>query len=286
MSDQALSAPGPIETPSGKEAGTENFPVASLLISPALRPHVMCFYAFARAADDIADNPALSSDDKIRRLDLFEAGLDGIGSVAKALMLRDSLTETNVTDRHARDLLQAFRQDAVKQRYADWDELIGYCELSANPVGRYLMDLHGEDRALWPASDALCTVLQILNHIQDLKLDLLEMERVYLPLDMLAAEQLEVTALTEATMQAPLRQVLDRVLDLCDPMISAASTRAVQLRSRRLDAEMRVITALARRLSNRLRRQDPLAGRVKPSKLDFLRAALAGLPAFWRATPA
>ncbi|MEL7000144.1 MAG: squalene/phytoene synthase family protein, partial [Pseudomonadota bacterium] len=113
MSDQALSAPGPIETPSGKEAGTENFPVASLLISPTLRPHVMCFYAFARAADDIADNPALSSDDKIRRLDLFEAGLDGIGSVAKALMLRDSLTETNVTDRHARDLLQAFRQDAV-----------------------------------------------------------------------------------------------------------------------------------------------------------------------------
>ncbi|MEM9061885.1 MAG: squalene synthase HpnC [Pseudomonadota bacterium] len=285
MSEQALSASGSIETPSGKGAGTENFPVASYLISPMLRPHVMCFYAFARAADDIADNPALSPDEKIRRLDQFEAGLDGEGEVGKALALRESLVETDVTDRHARDLLAAFRQDATTQRYADWEGLIGYCELSANPVGRYLMDLHREDRAHWPASDALCTALQILNHMQDLKPDLVEMDRVYLPLDMLAGEGLSVEALKAEAMSGPLRKVLDGVLDRCDPMIATAASRVVRLKSRRLDAEMRMITALARCLAGRLRREDSLAERVKPSKADFLRAALTGIPALWGASP-
>ena len=106
------------------------------------------FYAFARGADDIADNPDLAPEDKIRRLDRFEEGLDGRPGVPAAIALRESLAETGVTDRHARDLLAAFRQDATKLRYRDWDDLLGYCELSANPVGRYLMDLHGEDPAM------------------------------------------------------------------------------------------------------------------------------------------
>ena len=151
--DQLVEArPGTVETPSGKGAGDENFPVASLLFSRRLRPHVMRFYAFARGADDIADNPGLSPADKVRRLDLFEEGLDGRPGVAAASALRASLVETGVTDRHARDLIAAFRQDATKLRYRDWDDLIGYCELSANPVGRYLMDLHGESRAMWTSS--------------------------------------------------------------------------------------------------------------------------------------
>ncbi|MEM7211702.1 MAG: squalene/phytoene synthase family protein, partial [Pseudomonadota bacterium] len=152
MNGQALTASDRVEAPSGKGAGDENFPVASRLIAPELRPHVMRFYDFARAADDVADSEVLSSEEKLARLDRFEAGLDGDASVTKGIALRDSLAECGVTDRHARDLLDAFRQDAVKHRYANWDELIGYCELSANPVGRYLMDLHDEDRALWPAS--------------------------------------------------------------------------------------------------------------------------------------
>lgn len=277
MTGQALTAHQQVETPSGKGAGDENFPVASILIAPHLRAHVMCFYAFARAADDIADSESLSSDEKLRRLDVFEAGLDGDASSAKAFALRGSLLETRVTDRHARDLLNAFRQDAVKQRYADWDELIGYCELSANPVGRYLMDLHGEDKALWPASDALCTVLQILNHLQDLQPDLRRMNRVYLPIEMLAEVGLEVSVLDGRESPAALRRVLDNCLDRCDALIEAAGSRPVRLRSRRLNAEMRVISGLAAKLSARLRREDPLAGRVKLSKLDFATAALRGI---------
>ncbi|MEM7743941.1 MAG: squalene synthase HpnC [Pseudomonadota bacterium] len=278
MTDQTATAPDAIETPTGKGADDENFPVASRLVAAHLRPHVARFYAFARAADDIADNPSLAPDDKIRRLDLFEAGLDGQGP-AKATRLAESLGQTGVTDRHARDLLAAFRQDAIKQRYADWDELIGYCELSANPVGRYLMDLHGEDRANWAASDALCTVLQILNHLQDAQKDLAEIDRVYVPLAMLAAEGLDIEVLRAPASPAGYRRVLDEMLNRCDAMLAVARTRPVRPVSRRLHAETALITRLATLLSRRLRREDPLAGRVKLSKLDFARGALTGLRA-------
>lgn len=277
MSDQVLTVSEGVEASSGKGAGDENFPVASILIAPKLRPHVMRFYDFARAADDIADSPDLASQDKLSRLDRFEDGLDGDASVAKAFKLRESLAETHVTDRHARDLLNAFRQDAVKNRYANWAELIGYCELSANPVGRYLMDLHAEDPALWEPSDALCTVLQILNHLQDLQADLRNMDRVYLPLDMLAEEGLDVSVLEQPASPPGLRRILDTCLDRCDAMIASAQARPKRLRSRRLNAEMRVITALAARLSWRLRREDPLAGRVKLSKPNFIASGFAGL---------
>ncbi len=133
------------QMPTGKTAKDENFPVASLMIAPRLRPYVRAFYAFARAADDIADSPALSSAEKIAGLDLMEQGLTGPGPEV-ARTLADSLAACSVTDRHARDLLAAFRQDAVKSRYADWDELIGYCELSANPETRTARRMARRDR--------------------------------------------------------------------------------------------------------------------------------------------
>lgn len=283
MNEQAATLAGPVETPTGKGAGDENFPVASFLIAPALRGHVARFYDFARAADDIADNPDLTSDEKIRRLDLFEAALDtpamGERGLDKPSRLAESLSDTGVSCRHARDLLAAFRQDARKTHYDDWDDLLGYCTLSANPVGRYLMDLHGEDRALWAPSDALCTVLQILNHLQDCQSDFRKMDRVYLPGDWLSAEGLEPEALDAPASNPGLRRVLDRCLDGCDAMIVAASNRPVKPRSRRLHAEMAVITQLARRLARRLRRDDPLAMRVKLSKWDFAMATFSGLRA-------
>lgn len=274
-----------IETPTGKGAGDENFPVASRLISPALRPTVMHFYAFARAADDIADNPDLDGAGKIARLDAMEAGLDGPGP-EKARALGHALAQARVPDRHARDLLAAFRQDAVKTRYADWDELADYCELSANPVGRFLMDLHGEDRALWPASDALCTVLQVLNHLQDCQADYRELDRVYLPLDHLRAEGLTSGVLDAGSSPPGLRRVLDRLLDRCETLLGTARGRPVRPRSRRLAAEMGVITRLAVRLTARLRRQDPLAARVALSKADFVGATLgAAWTLIWPGRP-
>lgn len=272
-----------IETPSGKNAGDENFPVGSFLIAPSLRPHVAAFYAFARAADDIADNPALDPADKIARLDRMGAALTGDGAddpaLAKAAAVAASAAATGVPVRHAADLLRAFRQDAVKHRYDSWDDLMGYCALSAAPVGRFLLDLHSEDPALWRRSDPLCAALQVLNHLQDLVDDRRALDRVYLPGDWLAEAGASVEDLDAAAASPALRRVIDRCLDGCDALLAEAGPLPAGLRSRRLAMESAVILRLARRLSARLRRGDPVARRVGLSKFDFLCCGLRGATA-------
>ena len=170
-------SPSQVETPSGKGAGDENFPVGSFLLPRRLRPHVAVFYAYARAIDDIADNPELAPEDKVARLDRMAAAIEGresgVPALATAERMRQSLLETDITTRHCLDLISAFQQDAVKLRYDDWADLLDYCDRSANPVGRYLLDLHGESPDGYPASDALCSALQVLNHLQDCQDDYL-----------------------------------------------------------------------------------------------------------------
>lgn len=275
-----MSGPG-VETPSGKGAADENFPVGSWLLPPALRPHVATYYAFARAIDDIADNPELSAEDKIARLSLFDAALldasEDRPGLEKAARLRDSLAATAVPSARGSDLVAAFKQDAVKLRYADWGELLGYCRLSANPVGRYLLDLHGESPEGYASSDALCTALQILNHLQDCQDDYSALDRVYLPEDWLRAEGLEVTVLDRAASPPGLRRVLDLCLDRVDALLDEAEQLPAFLRSSRLAMESAVIVRLARRLAARLRRGDPLAGRVALSRADFVLCGLKGV---------
>src|SRR6202167_1714059 len=195
MAEPALKSA--VETPSGKGRGDENFPVGSFLIRRELRPHVHAFYRFAREADDIADNPALAPGDKVRRLDRMGAVLDGApGTDAPAARaMRASLAATGVSAQHCHDVLTAFRLDATKLRYRDWDDLMEYCRYSAAPVGRQLLDLHGEARDTWPASDALCSALQVLNHLQDCGDDYRALDRVYLPEEDLAACRVSVDAL-------------------------------------------------------------------------------------------
>ncbi len=270
MAENSVSASRQVETPSGKGAADENFPVGSMLLAARLRPHVMAYYAFARTIDDIADNPGLAPNDKIDRLDRFAAALTG-GDLSdpafeKAHRLRDSLAETGVPARHGLDLIAAFKQDSIKSRYDDWADLMGYCALSANPVGRYLLDLHGEDRSGWAASDALCSALQVINHLQDMQDDYRQLDRVYVPLDWLEAEGLDVTVLDGPSMDAAMRRILDRCLDGVDDLIAQARPLPAQLRSTRLAMESAAILRLAEKLVGRLRRQDPLARRVALSR--------------------
>ncbi|HMA13444.1 MAG: squalene synthase HpnC [Bacteroidota bacterium] len=282
MTDTHVASSG-VETPSGKGAADENFPVGSWLLPARLRPHVATYYAFARAIDDIADNPALGAEDKIARLAAFDAALTDPAAdrpgLEKASRLRRSLAETGVSAARGSDLVAAFKQDAVKRRYADWGELLGYCRLSANPVGRYLLDLHGEDPSGYAASDALCTALQILNHLQDCQDDFHNLDRVYLPGDWLAAEGLDVTVLDAKASPPAFRRVLDRCLDGVDGLLDEAATLPERLRSSRLAMESAVIVRLARRLARHLRRGDPLAGRVALGRLDFLACGVTGVAA-------
>ncbi len=268
-----------VETPSGKGRGGENFPVGSLLIRRDLRAHVHAFYRFARNADDIADNPALAAADKIRRLDRMAAVLDGApgDDAPAALAMRDSLIETHITAQHCHDVLRAFRQDAERRRYRDWDELMDYCRYSASPVGRQLLDLHGESRDTWPASDALCSALQVLNHLQDCADDYRRLDRVYLPLTDLAAAGIGVEALAAPASSPGLRGVLDLLLDRTVALVATAHGLSPQVAASGLRCECAVIVALAGRLLRRLRRGDPLADRVGLARSDFLGAFLVGV---------
>lgn len=274
-----MSGVATVENWSGKDRGDENFPVGSLLIRRDLRTHVHAFYAFARNADDIADSAVLSAEDKITRLDGMEDVLLGrhdAGSPS-ATRLRSSLAETGVTPRHATDLLIAFRRDATKHRYADWDELLDYCRYSAMPVGRHVLDLHGEDRATYRPSDALCTSLQVLNHLQDCKKDLAELDRCYLPTDLLEEYGASVDDLRGTSSTPGLRRVLDALLGRADALNVTAADLPRLTRSRRLRLETAVIVGLAQRLTRRLRHGDPVARRVKPTRGDAVASMLAAL---------
>jgi squalene synthase HpnC len=270
-----------VETPSGKQARDENFPVGSWLLPAAMRPHVADFYAYARAIDDIADNPGLGRQEKISRLEGFEAALRNPHSsdavFAKAHAIRDSMTATNVDARHCIDLLCAFKQDAVKNRYASWPELIDYCLFSAAPVGRYLIDLHGESPAAYPASDALCNALQILNHLQDCQGDHATLDRVYLPGDWMAQAGVSVAALAAPAASAGLRRVLDRCLDGTEALLEIARGLPSHLRNTRFALEAAMIVRIARRLAVALRRRDPLAERVELHKIAYVGCGMAGL---------
>jgi len=270
---------GSVETPSGKGRSGENFPVGSWLIRRDLRPHVHAFYRFARNADDIADNPALAPDDKVRRLDRMAAILDGApGSDSPAASaMRASLAGTGVTAQHCHDVLHAFRLDATKLRYRDWDDLMEYCRYSASPVGRQLLDLHGESHDTWPPSDALCSALQVLNHLQDCAADYRALDRVYLPLDGLTAAGCTVEVLAAPAASPGLRRVIDSLLDQTETLIGMARELPPHVAARGLRWESAVIVALATRLARRLRQGDPLAIRVKLRKNDFAAAFLTGI---------
>lgn len=268
-----------VESWSGKGKEDENFPVASLLISRQLRPHVHAYYDYARNADDIADSTLLADNEKIKRLDAMEnilAGLQKSGSPS-AEKLRDSLAISGISCIHAVELLTAFRQDVTKNRYETWSELVDYCRYSAAPVGRYVLDLHGESHNTWVASDALCASLQILNHLQDCAKDLRALDRCYIPQDWLHAEGLTTDDIARTATTDSLRIVFDKMLAATDDLNRTASNLPKQVKSRRLRLECAIICYLARRLTTLLKQGDPLSSRVKLSKFDMIKAAFYSL---------
>jgi squalene synthase HpnC len=274
-----MSATENVEVWSGKGPHDENFPVGSALIARKYREPMHRYYAFARNADDIADSSQLSPEEKLARLGIMEEVLLGQreNGAPSATALRASLAQTGVTPRHATDLLIAFRQDAVKSRYATIDELYSYCHYSAVPVGRYVLDLHGENHECYSPSDALCTSLQILNHMQDCAKDLMELDRCYLPQALLdhfgaTVEDLRLPAETPA-----LRRVFITLLDRIDRMNHAASELPEIVRNMRLRLETAIIHGLAKRLARRLVHNDPIAGRVKLRKSDAVFSVLTSV---------
>jgi hydroxysqualene synthase len=252
---------------SGKSHRDENFPVASWLLSEERRGPILAFYRFVRAADDVADHPTLPPETKLKLLDDLDDALTGRGaSDPHAEPLRLALAETGLSPKHALDLLKAFRLDARKNRYADWSELMDYCALSAAPVGRFVLDVHGEDPSIWPTSDALCSALQVINHLQDCAEDYRRLGRVYLPLDTLAAHGASVEMLDAPTAPSSLRGALAELARRTSELVARGAPLSAQIRDVRLGAEIAAIHALARRLARDLESRDPLCERVHLGK--------------------
>ncbi len=268
---------------SGKGSHDENFPVASVLIRKRHRPAVLAFYEFVRVADDIADHVSMSPPEKLARLDKLEASLLGKDDVEpQGVSLRNVLRQRGLSAVHAQHLLQAFRQDVTKLRYKDWDDLIDYCRFSAMPVGRFVCDVHGEPQSVWPANDALCAALQVINHIQDCAKDYRDLDRVYIPQDALAVDGLDVTALCEPRASPALLHCLRGLAERTAALLEESRPFALLINDSRLAMEVAAIQKLAERLIEVLRVRDPLSERVHLSKPAMLGIALRS--AAWAST--
>ncbi|MGN1286584.1 MAG: squalene synthase HpnC [Bradyrhizobium sp.] len=263
---------------SGKTHRDENFPVASWIIHPRHRALILAFYNFVRTADDIADHATLPADEKLRYLDLMEAELLGNGETQKeAVNLRRAFAERGMAPRHALDVLVAFRLDVTKLRYETWDDVIDYCRYSAMPVGRFMLDVHGEDTSTWAASDALCAGLQINNHLQDCGKDYRNLNRVYLPRDALAAAGASVEMLGEARSQPALLKCLQALAVRTAVLLDRSKSLAAEVKDFRLGLEISVIQAFADKIVNMLKVRDPLSERVHLSKVELLLQSLGGV---------
>ena len=266
------------ELRSGKTYRDENFPVASWIIHPRHRALILAFYNFVRTADDIADHATLREPEKLAYLDLLEAELLGRGdSQMEAVNLRRALAVRAMPPRHALDVLVAFRMDVTKLRYETWDEVIHYCRYSAMPVGRFMLDVHGESTSTWAASDALCAGLQINNHLQDCGKDYKNLNRVYLPRDALAASGASVEQLGDACAPAPLLHCLHSLAARTEAVLDQGRSLGAEVRDFRLALEVSVIQAFADKIVRLLKVRDPLSQRVHLGPIELIAYSLGGL---------
>jgi hydroxysqualene synthase len=263
---------------SGKTHRDENFPVASWIIHPRHRALILAFYNFVRTADDIADHATLGAEEKLRLLDLLEAELLGKGDTQpEAIKLRQALAGRSMPPRHALDVLIAFRMDVTKLRYENWDEVIHYCRYSAMPVGRFMLDVHGESTSTWAASDALCAGLQINNHLQDCARDFGDLNRVYLPRDALAAAGASVEELGARRASAPLLQCLRALAARTETLLNESKPLAAEVKDFRLGLEISVIQAFADKIVSMLKMRDPLSERVHLSPIELVAYSIGGI---------
>jgi len=266
---------------SGKGHHDENFPVASFLIAPRHRAPVLAFYKFVRAADDVSDNEAAAPEEKLGLLEQMRQSLVGDSeAVAEGVALRAILAERGLSEVHALDLLEAFRRDCTKLRYRDWDDLIDYCRYSAMPVGRFVLDVHGESRDLWPANDALCAALQVINHLQDCAKDYRGLNRVYVPEPMLAAAGIGVDALGLDKANPALSGVISALARKNAELLDTARPFARGIKDGRLALEVDLIQTLADDLNALLMNRDPLSQPVHHSKMNVAALFLKRFPSF------
>ena len=276
----------------------ENFPVASRLVPASMRPHIAAVYAFARAADDFADEGEASVSDRLDWLAQWQAlRAGGIGAAATAsavgavsehdvratfLATQDTIERCRLDPRLLDDLLSAFAQDVTTSRYETWADVLDYCRRSANPVGRLVLGIAGvhEETAL-RQSDAVCTALQLANFWQDLGDDWRQRDRLYVPAALMRLHGASTAALDSGQTDSAWQRVLDALMEQTSSLFDQGRPVTDAVRGR-LRYELRATwlggTTILRR-TREIRRRSLLARPVL-RRADLVRIATGAL--FWR----
>jgi phytoene synthase len=269
----------------------ENFPVASILLPPAARRPIEAIYAFARSADDFADEGDWSIDQRLAKLSAYEEALDAIesgrpaSSTAPALFaeLSINVAQFQLPVQLLRDLIDAFKQDVVKTRYASYDELLDYCRRSANPIGRLLLHIFRlDDPARLAMSDQICTALQLINHWQDVAIDWKKNAggRVYLPRDDMQRFGVSDADIAAAQPTAAWQALMAFEVDRARQMMLAGAPLAATIPGR-FGLELRFIVAGGLTILDKIKaaKYDVFNHRPTVGRIDWLKMFIRILPA-------
>lgn len=234
----------------------ENFPVASLLLPPSLRPPVAAIYRFARTADDFADEGDAPAAERLGQLEAYRQELrrlEGGGNSAHPVFrpLAAVIQEYQLPFKPFYDLLDAFSQDVVKARYADFTEVMHYCSRSADPVGTLMLHLYrAADAENLSMSDAICSALQLINFWQDVAVDL-KKDRIYLPQDEMALYGVDEAQLARSEANAAWRQLMHFQVERARTMLQSGAPLAKKLPGR-IGLELRMIVQGGLRVAEKL----------------------------------
>lgn len=265
-----------------KKQSDENFPVASLFIAPELRPLVNNYYIFARAADDIADNPRQSAASKLKQLDQLENIFLGLQKyngkkLAFANRLRHDFENENLSTSLVTDLMVAFRRDADGFEYQTWGQLMDYCRYSAAPVGRFMLAIHDESPSTYLPGASLCTALQIVNHLQDIKYDWHNLQRLYLPSDLMQEYDVSSADLERSQSTPQLQKLISHIVGLTYGLLKEGALLPTIIRNRRLRFQVCIILSLTNIMLKKIEKGDVLSRELKLSHWDWFRGAVGGV---------
>lgn len=215
----------------------ENFPVASFLLPKNLRQPIAVIYAFARTADDFADEGDLNEQQRLQQLNHYETLLDSINRTPNDdlifIALEDVIKQHQLPIQLFKDLLSAFKQDVTKHRYDNFEQVLDYCARSANPVGRLLLHLLKEDSdENLRYSDQICSSLQLINFLQDIYQDYQENDRIYLPLDEMQQYGVTDTTISQQLSNNEMRALITHQLQRARQMMLDGSVLGVRIKGR------------------------------------------------------
>ena len=277
--------PGAIGTGDPKTATEENFLILGRILDPTVREPILRCHRFMRASDNLIDSPDLSTAEKRALLAAWNAVLAGSQTdefdptISLLREVKADFLQRGLSLSHLTHTLQALEREVDGIRHESWSDLMLYCTYGAAPVGRFLLEIHGEPRALWKGVDALCGAHAVLDKVMDCREDYTTLDRVYLPLRWFREAGADIADLEAKRSTPALRTVFDRVIAEADVMLDGSATSIAAIGNRHLRRQAALTHSLGRSLSKTLKRRDPLRRKVKPGGIAKMRALAAALMA-------